>query len=96
MKKLKFADPLVDLILDGTKDTTWRYKDDKNLSPGDLVELLKTDESKFGEAEVIWTKKTTLGSLSTKDKEGHESFATAEEMYETYSNYYNIVANEIP
>ena len=39
MKTLKFAPPLAKMILEGNKTATWRLFDDKDLQPGDKLNL---------------------------------------------------------
>ncbi|MFB6242291.1 MAG: hypothetical protein ABEJ36_05845 [Candidatus Nanosalina sp.] len=34
-------------------------------------------------------KQTTFGRLTEEDREGHESFESEEEIYQTYSDYYD-------
>jgi uncharacterized protein YqfB (UPF0267 family) len=68
-KKLRFAEPLPNLILDGQKDTTWRINDDKEISTGDKLSLCYNDEQEFAQAEVIWIKETTFENLTHEDKE---------------------------
>ncbi|MEK6947809.1 MAG: ASCH domain-containing protein [Nanoarchaeota archaeon] len=94
MKKLKFAYPLPELVLNSLKDTTWRLNDEKELSVNDELSLCYGDgenkEREFGKAKIIWIKETTFENLTKEDKEGHEKFNSEEEMYKTYSRYYNI------
>ncbi len=90
MKQLKFAEPLVRLVLDGQKDTTWRINDDKNIAVGDQLSLCRTDRREFAKAEVIWVKETIFENLTNEDKEGHEKFPSDEDMRETYSKYYKM------
>jgi hypothetical protein len=90
MKKVKFADPLPNLVLDGSKNTTWRINDSKNITTDDILSLCHNDENEFAKAEVISVRETTFGELTSHDKEGHEKFPSDEEMYKTYSGYYNI------
>ena len=88
--RLKFAGELPKLILEGKKDTTWRINDEKNIEEGDVLILISTESLKeFGKANVIKVNNTTFKNLNYNDKEGHEKFITEEEMYETYSKYYN-------
>lgn len=90
MKQLKFAEPLPKLILAGKKDTTWRINDKKNITANDQLSLCYNDGREFAKAEVIWVKETTFQNLKNEDKEGHEKFPSDEEMYNTYSGYYNM------
>ena len=90
MKTLKFRKVLSDLILPGEKDTTWRLFDDKNLSTGDSVSFLVYEtKEEFAKARLTSVRETTLGELTEEDWEGHEKFSSDEEMYKTYSDYYN-------
>lgn len=90
LKVIKFRDHLVKQILTGEKNLTWRLFDDKNLSEGDLVNLVNWNTGeKFGEAILtqVWEKK--LGELEDSDFDGHEKFKSEEEMYKTYRTYYD-------
>lgn len=89
MKTLKFAPELVDLVISGTKTTTWRLFDDKNLQAGDQVELIRRPElTPFAEAEIISVVEKPLKELTPEDKDGHEKFESDEPMYHHYSIYY--------
>jgi hypothetical protein len=89
MKIIKFRDYLVEPILIGTKTSTWRLFDDKALSKGDEIELqVFGSNEKFAEAVITNVDEKPLRELSEADKEGHETFASNEEMYKTYSRYY--------
>ena len=93
MKRLKFAEPLPCLILQGKKDITWRINDDKSIVQGDKLSLCSIEGKEFAKAKVIWTKDTTFRCLTDKDKQQHEQFASEEEMYQIYSGYYKIKVN---
>jgi hypothetical protein len=89
VKQLKFATPLISLILSGEKTSTWRLFDDKDLRPGDMFEILEQGTLRsFGLAEITSVTEKPLGELNEEDKKGHEKFANDEEMYATYKNYY--------
>jgi len=90
MKKLKFSDSLSKLILNGQKDVTWRINDEKNIMVGDDLSLCHKDGIEFAKAKVIEMNETTFRRLTETDKKGHEGFSSDEEMYETYSKYYNM------
>ncbi len=90
MKTLKFASPLPEKILKREKTTTWRVNDDKDLNIGDELSLCYTNGKEFAKAKVTNTNKTQFKDLTASDWEGHEKFSSTEEMYETYSGYYNI------
>lgn len=90
MKTLKFRKSLSELILKEKKNITWRLFDNKNIQKGDVVSFLvwETGEE-FAKAKILNVKKNTLGELTDEDCEGHEKFSSDEEMYKTYSEYYN-------
>lgn len=90
MKTLKFWPIPAEKILDGSKTTTWRFFDDKDLQIGDQISCVYT----FGGeefAQIKLTKVVTkkLKNLTEEDWQGHEKFKSDEEMYQTYSQYYN-------
>ena len=90
MKILKFRESLSKLIIDGKKTKTWRLFDDKYLKRGDILSLCIWETGKeFAKAKIISVKELKFKDLNEKDKEGHEKFSSDNEMYETYSNYYN-------
>ena len=83
MKLLHFSEPLPDIILEGSKDTTWRINDQKDISIDDILSLCHNDGTEFARAKVLWVKETKFGLLTEDDKEGHEKFSSDEEMYTT-------------
>jgi len=90
MKTLKFAPELVDLVKNGSKTSTWRLFDDKNIQTGDFLTLIKRPEIvPFAEAQVIAVTEKALKDINEEDKKGHETVGNSEQMYETYSKYYN-------
>lgn len=63
--------------------------DDKDLQVGDELEFINKDTGEtFGTATITSLYTKTLGTLEDKDCEGHERFASDEEMYSTYREYY--------
>lgn len=89
-KRLKFASRLVPLILSGEKTATWRLWDDKDLSVGDEVEFLDKETGKrFTQVILTTVIEKPLGKLTKKDRIGHETTGTPEEMYKTFSEYYH-------
>jgi hypothetical protein len=90
VKLVKFRDNLIPLILTGEKNSTWRLFDDKNLSKGDEIELREFGkDSSFAQAKIIKATEKPFKDLTAGDRLGHETFRSSEEMYKTYSNYYN-------
>lgn len=89
MKTLKFHPNLVDMVLEGSKTTTWRLWDDKNLSVGDEVSFLDSySKAEFAQAILTEVKETTFAELTAQDWEGHERFSSDEEMYKSYTKHY--------
>jgi len=90
MKTLKFKEHLSKLILNNHKTTTWRLFDDKNLSTGDIVSFVTSETSQeFAKAELIGVTETTFATLTKEEMTGHEQYSSDEEMYQTFSKYYN-------
>jgi ribonuclease HI len=104
MKRLKFDHHLAGLIRQGTKTTTWRLYDDKDISVNDAVELIdKVDPSNpatwvsIGIARVQSVVEKRLGDLHESDYVGHEAFTSPTQMIETYQRYYGLqVSAETP
>jgi len=89
-KTLKFNSKLVPLILSGRKTSTWRLFDDKNLSEGDHITLKEFGlEDSFAKAIVSRVVVKRFDELTKDDKLGHESYTSDDDMYKTYSDYYN-------
>lgn len=94
MKNVKFRDYLVPLVLSGEKTATWRLFDDKSLKAGDLVEFKEFGkEESFAKAKITQVIAKKFGDLSPEDKSGHEDYESDEEMYKTFSGYYNTEVN---
>ena len=90
MKVIKFRDNLVPLVLSGEKTSTWRLFDDKNISVGDKIELREFGkDTSFASAKVIKVIEKPFKGLTAADKAGHEPFVNPEEMYTTFSGYYD-------
>lgn len=89
MRSLKFQKKLVELILSGKKNVTWRLFDDKNLQKGNEIDLINSDTGeKFARATITEVREKKLDEIVEQDFEGHEKYASKEEMYETYQKYY--------
>ena len=77
------------MILAGEKNVTWRLFDDKDLSVGDQVSLMRWETGEpFATAELSAVRAKLLGELKAEDYEGHERFSSDAEMVETYRRYY--------
>jgi ribonuclease HI len=104
MKKLKLEHELATLVLSGEKTSTWRIFDDKDLSVNDRVVLIdKVDPEKpqtwknIGVATIKKVVQKRLADIEGADFDGHEAFASRDEMLATYQEYYGSdVAWETP
>ena len=77
------------MIQAGEKRSTFRIYDEKDLQTGDEVVFINKDTGEqFGTATLSEVREKTLGTLSDVDWEGHERFASEDEMYATYRRYY--------
>lgn len=95
IKTLKFRKDLSELILKNEKNTTWRIFDDKDIKEGDIIQFLVWETREmFAKAKITNVVEKKFKDLDEKDIEGHEKFASKEEMYETYSTYYNRTLDE--
>jgi len=95
MKKLKLDHELATLVLNGEKTSTWRIFDDKDLSVNDRVILIdKVDPDKpqtwknIGVATINKVIEKRLSDIVGDDFDGHEEFASRDEMLATYRKYY--------
>lgn len=95
MKALKLNHDFAEQVAAGTKSSTIRINDDKNLSVDDQVELIdKVDPDNpdswqaIGTATINEIIEKRLSDLTAHDLEGDEAYASSEEMYEAYRRYY--------
>jgi len=89
MKTLKFTPELSELIVKKEKVSTWRVADEKDLQSGDNVMFCVQHTGEyFGTGVLTNVTVTTFGALTPEDWMGHETFASTEEMYQTYRSYY--------
>ena len=94
MKKIKFAEDLVPLILSGEKNCTWRLFDDKDLKVGDnLIFINRKNGEEFAKAEIVSVKEKLLGEINDDDFIGHEKFESREKMLKMYKEYYGEKVN---
>ncbi len=95
MKTLKLDHDLAQAVLRGEKRSTWRLRDDKNLSVGDEVELVDKVNSNetqswqiIGHATIDQIVEKRLGEVTKADFEAHEVYPSKEAMYQTYQRFY--------
>jgi hypothetical protein len=89
MKTLKFTPQLCEEIVRGTKTSTWRLFDDKDLQIGDQLEFLNKETlGVIGTGVITSLYNKTLSTLNEEDWAGHERYVSDEAMYEAYRGYY--------
>jgi len=95
IKKLKFEEELVPLILNGQKTTTFRLYDDKNVQDGDhLILYDKHNGEEIARADVILVYEKKFGDLEEEDFKGHEKYESLETMREKFQAYYGEKVND--
>ncbi|MES2749407.1 MAG: ASCH domain-containing protein [Patescibacteria group bacterium] len=94
MKTLKFTPELSAQILAGTKTSTWRLFDDKDLTVGDAITFINKETLEtIGTGEITNLYIKTLGTLEEKDWMGHERYTSEQKMYAAYRGYYGDIVN---
>ncbi|MBI2310230.1 ASCH domain-containing protein [Candidatus Collierbacteria bacterium] len=94
MKILKFKGFKADWILEGTKTSTLRLFDDKDLRVGDKLDLINSDTvTVFAHAIITEVIQKTLGEINDIDLEGHEKWHSQEDMIKTHKLYYGDAVN---
>lgn len=87
---LKFTPELTELVVAGTKTSTYRVGE-KNLKVGDIAEMITRIDSQntrhFGKARITNIATTPLGELPN-DYAGHEAYANDGEKLADYRKYY--------
>lgn len=86
---LKFNDEYVEQIAEHEKRTTWRINRRKDIFPGEPINLTSDSHGRFGTAEVVWVKHTTVQALSDEDEKWHESYDNTEERVEALNEIYS-------
>ncbi len=88
MKIIKFRQHFIPEILNGTKNTTWRLFDDKDLSVGDEIELVEKETlSKFGEAKIVSVIEKNIEELLPQELLEH-GYEDVDGMIEGHKLYY--------
>lgn len=93
--KLGFASDLVPLVLNCTKFLTYRLGTKYEvINIGDTVEIFdaSTNQS-FGEIEILDKYQTTFGELPV-DQDGHEKYASKDEMRLDFRRHYHIEVSD--
>ncbi len=94
MKSLKFAPSLVKLILDGSKRTTWRLFDDKDLQIGDELSLVDASDGRaFAQARIVNVVQKSIRELTNADL-AENSYADREQVLTVNRKYYGETVSE--
>lgn len=89
VKTLKFASHLVREIQKGRKTSTWRVFDEKDLQVGDRIQLVNKETAQiFAEADIVRVHEKNLEAMTEDDLDGHESYASPEEMLKSFQAFY--------
>lgn len=94
IKSLKFKNNLIGKIMDGSKTSTWRLFNDKDLKVGDKLAFINSDTGKiFANAEILTINVKKLGEAKEPDFDGHEKYKNQDEMLAYYRGYYGNSVN---
>lgn len=95
MKSLKLDHGLAEQVLAGTKTSTWRLFDDKDLSVNDEVRLIdKVDPERpeawrvIGVAVINQVVQKRLGDIGSEDMDGHNTYNSSDEILADLQKYY--------
>ena len=95
MKTLKLDHKLAEMVKRGTKTSTWRIYDDKDIRVNDDVELIDkvkpadpTSWQSLGTAKVNMVLEKRLGEITDSDTDGHDDYPTREAMLADFQKYY--------
>ena len=90
MKIIKFKDFKCQLILEGTKTSTMRIFDEKDLEVNDELELFNSDTNEvFSKALITEIILKKLGEVDDLDLVGHEKWESREDMLKTLQGFYD-------
>ena len=88
-KTLKFDARFVEPILAGTKTSTWRLFDDKDLAEGDRLVLINRETGDaFAEATIVSVREKPLRDVTDDDFEGHARYESEAAMHESFRRHY--------
>src|SRR5438552_664069 len=95
MKSLKLDHDLASQVVKGTKTSTWRINDDKDIHVNDdvaLIDKVKTADptswQQIGVAHITSVLEKPLGQVNQADMEAHEKFTTIDDTLKVFRNYY--------
>jgi ribonuclease HI/uncharacterized protein YqfB (UPF0267 family) len=94
MNKLKFSSELVPQIVDEKYTTTWRLFDDKNISIGDIVELVNSQTNEvFAKAEVVSITQKYLKDINDYDMKNHKKYDSLDSIISDFKRFYGDAVN---
>ncbi|MEO6513176.1 MAG: reverse transcriptase-like protein [Candidatus Saccharimonadales bacterium] len=94
MKTIKLDHELAEQVKNGTKHSTWRLFDEKDLSVDDrivVVDKVNRDHNSWvatGEAEITRVVEKHLGEIGKDDYDGHNPYSSPDKMLKTFQGYY--------
>ena len=94
MKTIKLEHELAEQVKNGTKHSTWRLFDEKDLSVDDrvvIVDKVKRDSDTWvatGEAVITRVVEKHLGEIGKDDYDGHRVYDSPDDMLKTFQGYY--------
>lgn len=88
MKTLKFKHHFAEQILKGTKTSTWRFFDDKDLQTGDQLELMDSESGEiFAHAEIISSQEKKAKDFTIEELNSH-GYKSLEDKLKSHREYY--------
>jgi ribonuclease HI len=95
MKTIKLDHELAEQVKNGTKNSTWRLFDEKDISVDDRVVIIDKVDPRdrnswvaTGEAIVKRVVEKHLGEIGKDDYDGHDTYASPGEMLQKFQVYY--------
>ncbi len=94
MKSLKLSHTEAQEILDGTRTSTWRINDDKDLHVNDqvtLVDKVGVDPASWvpiGTATILTVFEKQLAAVTPNDVDGNKEYKSLEDIITEYQSYY--------
>jgi ribonuclease HI len=89
IKTLKFRPVVVEDIISGRVNKTWRLFDDKQLSVDDILQLICSDTKQFfGYGKIVKVITKHLVDIDDSDMENHKKYQNATEIVEYLTQFY--------
>lgn len=95
MNILKFDPELIPKIIDENYTTTWRLFDNKQISLGDVVELVNSQNNEvFAKARIIRITHKYLRDINDFDMQNHKKYESLDCIIDGFKKYYGDSVNE--